>query len=147
VDDRERPPLLSIGIAVTAAWSLLSLLSLLAVGFALALGAGISLPVLVAEGERDAALPVLAVGALGVSAIALLALVEIARVAACWGAWRLRRGFLIALLVITVVGLVLQALGAAALSGPWCCCCAPLRIAVDLVLFAGIVQALSARAR
>ena len=38
-------------------------------------------------------------------------ILEALRLAACWGGWLLRRGWLIALLVLTVLSLVLQVLG------------------------------------
>ena len=138
---RERPPLLSVGIVLTAVWSGLALITLVAGFAALTLGVGISVPILLAEGEAEEMFPVLGAGAAAGVILGTLALVEALRLAACWGGWLLRRGWLIALLVLTVLSLLLQVLGGGGVGV--CCCCLPVSLAVDLVLFAGIVQALS----
>lgn len=130
-DSRSGPPLLlAIGLVLTIAKSLVYLAATgLAALVALGLIAAGSAP-----GFESAhnALPFLATGGLAAAAVfAAFALLVLFKLFVCVQAWRLRHGWLVALVVLTVLSLLLEVGGAGA------CCYLPTLIDVALLIGAG----------
>jgi hypothetical protein len=133
------PPLLVIAVIIVAIKGTLSALMGLALLIATLGGTAISIPVLLSEGETEALPGALGAGALFTTLLVLFLIVQVVKLWAAWGSWQGERAWMVVLLVMTAVSLLLEVVG----GGSSCCCLLPLSAVLDLLVFAGVVHALS----